>query len=140
MGSNQRCRGSDEVGVVAGGRSIGQDRDVLQPRPDPMPSNQGTAIDRPACDTVPVVDLIHSNSCSDHDLFHSSGVVDGNCWVEFKRLDEDATTAVGQARSHEGPGIVDREQPRLDLHTAAEEEFAQVHDADFTLIRGHEVG
>ena len=45
--ADQTYGSRDQVGVIPCGAAIGQQRDILQPRADSMPSLEGTPIDCP---------------------------------------------------------------------------------------------
>lgn len=132
------CR--HQIGVVPGGRAVGQHRDVLQSGTNPMASVEGAAIDGPARHAVAVVNLIQLDARGDYNVFHCGCVLDGRIEIEIQRLDENPTAAVGQSGGHKGTGVVTREQAGLDAHATGKQKLTKLDDARLSLIGGHQVG
>ena len=138
--TDQRYGGRYQGSVVPGGRAVGQHRHIFQPCTDPMPSRQGSAIDGPAGHAVSVVNLTQGDARRYHELLHPGCIPGGGLGIEVKRLDQDAATVLRQSGTHEGPGVIEREQASLDLDAAGEEEITKVQDAGLSLIRANQVG
>jgi hypothetical protein len=114
MRADQTRGCSDEIRIVPCLPTIRQQRDVLQPRTDTMPSLQSTSIDGPTREVVTVVNLRQRDARRHHNVFNPRRVLNSRVRIGVKRLDQDASTSACQAGTHESPRVVNAQQSSLD--------------------------
>jgi hypothetical protein len=113
-----RC---DQVSVVQRVSAIGQDSDVFQAGPNPMPSIQSASIHRPTRYAVAVVNLFQADSRGDHNVFHLGSVLNGNVGVGVERLDQDASASTGESGPHKSARILTAQQSSLDTDASRQQ-------------------
>ena len=84
--------------------------------------------------------LFEGHAAFHEDHLHCLGMGQGCSGVCIQWLDQDAHALLGETRPNEGSGIRNGEQSSLDSNAARYQMLAQLDNAFFSLIGGHELG